>query len=194
LARLAAYGIGLEDVRFAISNANVAGPKGSFDGAHQSYTIAANDQIAAADAYRSVVVTYRNGAPVLLSDVANVLDSLEDIKVGGWYDGTPAVIVDVQRQPGANVIETVQRVRAELPKLQHAAMAASPSRVCSEPVQSACEPNTGPGYGRAPWSKLSTPELSANTQRTGVGAATWLPRSKIEAARRQCSRSFICSS
>ena len=120
LARLAAYGIGLEDLRFAIVNANVAGPKGSFDGAHQSYTIAANDQIAAADAYRSVVVTYRNGAPVLLSDVADVLDGLENTKVGGWYAGVPAVIVDVQRQPGANVIETVQRVLGELPKLQRA--------------------------------------------------------------------------
>jgi multidrug efflux pump len=120
LARLAAYGIGLEDLRFAVSNANVAGPKGSFDGTHQSYTIATNDQIAAADAYRTVVVTYRNGAPVLLGDVANVLDGLENTKVGGWYEGAPAVIVDVQRQPGANVIETVQRVRGELPKLQRA--------------------------------------------------------------------------
>jgi len=120
LARLAAYGIGLEDLRFAIVNANVAGPKGSFDGAHQSYTIATNDQIAAAEAYRSVVVTWRNSAPVLLSDVADVLDGLENTKVGGWYAGAPAVIVDVQRQPGANVIETVGRVRAELPKLQRA--------------------------------------------------------------------------
>ena len=132
LARLAAYVIGLEDLRFAISNANVAGPKGSFDGAHQSYTIAANDQIAAADAYRSVVVSYRNGAPVLLSDVANVLDGLEDTKVGGWYDGTPAVIVNVQRQPGANVIETVQRVRAELPKLQRAMPAGAVLKVVSD--------------------------------------------------------------
>jgi multidrug efflux pump len=132
LARLAAYGIGLEDLRFAISNANVAGPKGSFDGAHQSYTIAANDQIAVADAYRSVVVTYRNGAPVLLSDVANVLDGLEDTKVGGWYDGTPAVIIDVQRQPSANVIETVQRVRAELPKLQRAMPAGAALTVVSD--------------------------------------------------------------
>jgi multidrug efflux pump len=120
LARLASYGIGLEDLRFAIASANVAGPKGSFDGAHQSYTIATNDQIAAADSYRTVVVTYRNGAPVLLGDVANVIDGLENTKVGGWYEGTPAVIVDVQRQPGANVIETVQRVRGELPKLQRA--------------------------------------------------------------------------
>ncbi len=132
LARLAAYGLGLEDLRFAISNANVAGPKGSFDGAHQSYTIAANDQIAAADAYRSVVVTYRNGAPVLLSNVANVLDGLENTKVGGWYEGTPAVIVDVQRQPGANVIETVQRVRAELPKLQRAMPASAKLTVVSD--------------------------------------------------------------
>ncbi len=132
LARLAAYGIGLEDLRFAISNANVAGPKGSFDGAYQSYTIAANDQIAAADAYRSVVVTYRNGAPVLLRNVANLLDGLENAKVGGWYDGTPAVIVDVQRQPGANVIETVQRVRAELPKLQRAMPASAKLTVVSD--------------------------------------------------------------
>jgi len=132
LARLAAYGIGLEDLRFAIVNANVAGPKGSFDGAHHSYTIAANDQIAAADAYRSVVVTYRNGAPVLLSDVANVLDGLENTKVGGWYEGAPAVIVDVQRQPGANVIETVQRVLGELPKLQRAMPAGAKLTVVSD--------------------------------------------------------------
>ena len=132
LARLAAYGIGLEDLRFAIGNANVAGPKGSFDGAHQSYTIAANDQIAGADAYRSVVVTYRNGAPVLLSDVANVLDGLENTKVGGWYEGTPAVIVDVQRQPGANIIETVQRVLGELPKLQRAMPAGAKLTVVSD--------------------------------------------------------------
>ena len=132
LARLAAYGIGLEDLRFAIVNANVAGPKGSFDGAHHSYTIAANDQIAAADAYRSVVVTYRNGAPVLLSDVANVLDGLENTKVGGWYEGAPAVIVDVQRQPGANVIETVQRVLGELPKLQRTMPAGAKLTVVSD--------------------------------------------------------------
>jgi multidrug efflux pump len=118
LSRVAAYGLGLEDLRDAISNANVAGPKGSFDGAHVSYTIAANDQIAVANAYRSVVVAYRNGAPVLLRDVADVLDGLENAKVGDWYQDTPAVIIDVQRQPGANVIETVRGVRGELPRLQ----------------------------------------------------------------------------
>jgi multidrug efflux pump len=119
-SRLAGYGLALEDLRFAITNANVAGPKGQFDGTHQSYTIAANDQISAADAYKSVVVAYRNGAPVMLSDVANVVDGLENSRVAGRYQGIPAVIVDVQRQPGANVIQTVKRVRAELPRLQQA--------------------------------------------------------------------------
>jgi multidrug efflux pump len=118
LSRLAAYGLGLEDLRTAIAGANVAGPKGSLDGAHQAYTIAANDQLAAADAYKSVVVTYKNGAPVLLSDVADVVDGLENNKVGGWYQGAPAVVVDIQRQPGANVIDTVKAVLAELPRLQ----------------------------------------------------------------------------
>jgi multidrug efflux pump len=119
-SRLAGYGLALEDLRLAITNANVAGPKGQFDGTHQSYTIAANDQISAADAYRSVVVAYRNGAPVMLSDVADVVDGLENSRVAGRYQGVPAVIVDIQRQPGANVIQTVQRVRAELPRLQGA--------------------------------------------------------------------------
>jgi len=119
-ARLAAYGLGMEDLRGAISLANVAGPKGSLDGSQQSYTIASNDQIATADAYKQVVVAYRNGAPVLLNDVAQVADGLENTKVGGWFQGVPAVIIDVQRQPGANVIETVQSVLRELPRLQRA--------------------------------------------------------------------------
>ena len=120
LDRLAAYGIGLEDLRTAIVGANVAGPKGSLDGSHQSYTIAANDQIASPDAYKSVVVAYRNNAPVLLSDVAGVVDGLENSKVGAWYQGKPAVVIDVQRQPGANVIETVERVTQALPRLRAA--------------------------------------------------------------------------
>jgi multidrug efflux pump len=119
-SRLAGYGLALEDLRLAITNANVAGPKGQFDGTHQSYIIAANDQISAADAYKSVVVAYRNGAPVMLSDVANVVDGLENSRVDGRYQGIPAIMVDVQRQPGANVIQTVQRVRAQLPRLQQA--------------------------------------------------------------------------
>ena len=120
LARLAAYGIALEDLRATIIGANVAGPKGALDGAQQSYTIAANDQITAADAYRSIVIAWRNGAPVLLRDVADVFEGLENSKVGGWYHGEPAVVIDIQRQPGANVIETVQRILKELPRLQRA--------------------------------------------------------------------------
>ncbi len=118
LSRLAAYGIALEDLRTAIVGANVAGAKGALDGAHQSYTIAANDQISSADAYKAITVAFRNGAPVLLSDVADVVDGLENSKVGAWFKGQPAIVIDVQRQPGANVIDTVTRVRAELPRLR----------------------------------------------------------------------------
>ena len=120
LARLASYGLSMSDLRTAIAAANVSGPKGSLDGPHQSYTIAANDQITNAEAYQAVIVAYRNNAPVLLKDVAQVVDSLENAKVGGWYGNVPAVIIDVHRQPGANVIETVQRIKAELPRLQRA--------------------------------------------------------------------------
>jgi multidrug efflux pump len=120
LSRLAAYGIALDDMRTAIVGANVAGPKGALDGAHQSYTIAANDQITAADAYKDIVIAFRNGAPVKISDVADVVDGLENTKVGAWYRGLPSIVIDVQRQPGANVIETVQRVRAEFPRLRRA--------------------------------------------------------------------------
>jgi multidrug efflux pump len=120
LSRLAAYGIGLEDLRTAIVSTNVAGPKGSLDGAHQSYTVAANDQLSSGDAYKSITVAFRNGAPVLLGDIADVVEGLENTKVGASYKGAPAIVLDVQRQPGANVIETVQRVRAELPRLRRA--------------------------------------------------------------------------
>jgi multidrug efflux pump len=120
LARLANYGISLEELRNVIVAANFAGPKGALDGAHQSYTISANDQLTAAEGYRALIITYRNGAPVLLRDVADIVDGLENNKVGGWYQGKPAIVIDVQRQPGANVIETVQRVARELPRLQRA--------------------------------------------------------------------------
>jgi multidrug efflux pump len=120
LARLAGYGLGLEDLRLAIVGANVSGPKGALDGAHQSYTIATNDQLSNAEAYRDLVVAYRNNAPVMLGEVATVVDGLENAKVGGWYQGAPAVIIDIQRQPGANVIETVGRIQRELPRLQRA--------------------------------------------------------------------------
>src|SRR6266496_2198835 len=120
LARLAAYGISMEDLRNAIAGANVSGPKGSLDGAQQAYTIAANDQIAAAEAYKPIIIAYRNGSPVTIGDVAVIVDGLENDRTGGWYQGTPAVIIEIQRQPGANVIEVVRQIRAEIPKVQRA--------------------------------------------------------------------------
>jgi len=116
--RLASYGLSMADLSAAISAANVAGPKGSLDGDKQSFTIAANDQIHNAKDYQDVIVAYRNDAPVRLKDVAKVSDSLENARVGGWYQGKPAVIVDVQRQPGANVIDTVARIKSELPHVE----------------------------------------------------------------------------
>jgi len=120
LARLAAYGIAMEDLRNAIAGANVSGPKGSLDGAQQAYTIAANDQIAVADAYKPIIIAYRNGSPVTIGDVAQIVDGLENDRTGGWYQGTPAVIIDIQRQPGANVIDVVKQIQAQIPKLQQA--------------------------------------------------------------------------
>ena len=116
--RLASYGLSMADLATAIASANFAGPKGAVDGAFQAYTIAANDQITDAKAYRDVIIAYRNGAPVRLGDVATVIDGLENNKVGGWYKGAPAVIIDVLRQPGANVIETVERIKYELPRIE----------------------------------------------------------------------------
>jgi len=118
LARLAAYGISMEDLRTAIAGANVSGPKGSLDGPQQAYTIAANDQIVAADAYKPIIIAYRNGSPVTIGDVAQIVDGLENNRTGGWYQGTPAVIIEIQRQPGANVIEVVRQIREEIPKVQ----------------------------------------------------------------------------
>ena len=118
LARLAGYGLSMADLRTAIVAANVSGPKGSLDGATQSYTIAANDQISSADQYKPIIIAWRDGAPVRLSDVAEVTDGLENNKVGGWYKGQTAVIVNVQRQPGANVIASVEKLKAELPRLE----------------------------------------------------------------------------
>jgi multidrug efflux pump len=132
LARLASYGIGMEDLRATIAGANVSGPKGSLDGSQQSYTIAANDQIATADAYKPIIIAYRNGSPVTVGDVAQIVDGLENDKTGGWYQGTPAVIIDIQRQPGANVIDVVKQISNEIPKLQKAVPAAVKVNVVSD--------------------------------------------------------------
>ena len=118
LSRLAAYKLGLEDVRAAIVRANVAGAKGLLEGPDQSYTIAANDQISKADDYRDIIIGYRNARLVMLRDVANVVEGFENSRLGGWYQGHPAVILNIQRQPGANIIATVDRIAVDLPRLK----------------------------------------------------------------------------
>ena len=115
---LAAQKLSLEDVRLALIQNNVNAPKGSFDGLRQSYAINANDQIFSAAEFGEVIIATRNGAPVRLRDVGSVIDNVENIRMAGWVDGLPAVIVDIQRQPGANIIETANRVKALLPKLR----------------------------------------------------------------------------
>jgi len=117
-AALASYGLTLEDLRSAVSAANVNQAKGSFDGPRQSYNIDANDQLFSAAEYRPLIVAYRNGAPVRLSDVAEAIDDVENVKQAAWMNDTPAVIVNIQRQPGANVIAVVDRIKRLLPQLQ----------------------------------------------------------------------------
>jgi len=115
---LAAYGISLEDVRSAIAAANVNQPKGMFNGPMRSAIIDSNDQLRSADEYRDLVVAYRNAAPVRLSEVAEVIDGAENVRLAAWANKEAAVIVNIQRQPGANVIEVVDRIKELLPKLQ----------------------------------------------------------------------------
>ena len=114
---LAAYDLGLEDLRSAIAQANVNLAKGNFEGTTQAYTIGANDQLLSSDDYRSLVVAYRNGAPIRLSDVADVKDDAENVKQAAWMNDAPAVIMNIQRQPGANIIGVVDRIERLLPQL-----------------------------------------------------------------------------
>src|SRR5213595_1638041 len=102
--QLAAYGLNIDDLRTTLANANVNTPKGNFDGPARAYTINANDQIRNAGDYKSLIVAYRNGSPVRLSDVGDVIDGAQNDKLGAWMNETPAVIMNIQRQPGANVI------------------------------------------------------------------------------------------
>jgi len=115
---LSSYGINLEDVRAALQQTSLDLAKGNFDGARQDYQIDANDQLTKSADFRNVVVAYRNGAPVLLSDVANILDGAENVKQAAWMNTTPAVIVNIQRQPGANIIQVVDRIQRLLPYLR----------------------------------------------------------------------------
>ena len=115
---LAAKGLDLEDLRTAISGSNVNQAKGSFDGPERAFTIEANDQLRSPEEYRRIVVAFSNGAPVYLADVADVVEDAENVRLAAWMNDVPAVIVNVQRQPGANVIDVVERVKALLPRLQ----------------------------------------------------------------------------
>ena len=115
---LASYGMTLEDLRAAIASANVNQAKGNFDGKQQAFTIGANDQLLTAKDYLPLIVAYHNGAPVKLSDVAGAIDDAENVKAAAWMNTTPAVILNVQRQPGANIIAVVDRIKALMPRLQ----------------------------------------------------------------------------
>jgi multidrug efflux pump subunit AcrB len=114
---LAAYGLNLEDLRNALAGNSVNAAKGNFDGPMQGYTINANDQLLTSSAYKSVVVAFRQGAPIMLTDVARVVDGVENEKLAAWQDTTPAVIVNIQRQPGANTISVVDSIQKLLPQL-----------------------------------------------------------------------------
>src|SRR5580658_8617109 len=115
--QLSAYGMNLEDVRTALVAANVNQAKGNFDGPHQAYQIGANDQLLSSADYKPLIVAYRNGAPVKLTDVASVVDDTENVRQAAWMNNVPAVIVNIQRQPGANIISVVDRIKLLLPQL-----------------------------------------------------------------------------
>jgi len=115
---LLSYGINLDDLRTTLMQASINQAKGSFDGPHQSYQINANDQLLTSKDYKSLVIAYTNGAPVILSDVARVVDDVENTKLAAWMNKTPAIIVNIQRQPGANTIQVVDRIKQLLPLLK----------------------------------------------------------------------------
>jgi multidrug efflux pump len=118
IRKLAAYGLNIDDLRSTLGNANVNTPKGSFDGPLRASTINANDQIRTANGYKSLIVAYKNGAAVRLSDIGEVADGSENDKLGAWMNAAPAIILNIQRQPGANVISVVEGIKALLPQLK----------------------------------------------------------------------------
>ncbi len=119
-ARLAGYGLSMEDVRLAIVGANVNGAKGGFDGPRLAFALGANDQLPDAAAYKDLVISWRNGAPVRLSAIGSVAAAVENTRAGATFDGQPAVVLDIQRQPGANIVQTVDLVKQQLPRLRQA--------------------------------------------------------------------------
>ncbi len=130
--RLAAYGIGLEAVRTAVAAANQNSPKGSLDGARQASAILANDQITSAAEFGDIIIAFQNGAPVRLRDVGEAVEALENERNGAWFNGRPAVLIDVQRQPGANIVQTVEGIQALMPELQRALPAGATLTVVSD--------------------------------------------------------------
>jgi multidrug efflux pump len=116
--QLSSYGLNLEDLRTALTSASVNQALGNFDGPHQDYQINSNDQLVTSEDYRKIVVAYRNGAPVMLTDVAKIVDGIENNKQAAWMNQTPAVILNIQRQPGANTIKVVKAIKAVLPQLE----------------------------------------------------------------------------
>ncbi|MCK8783589.1 efflux RND transporter permease subunit [Roseomonas sp. NAR14] len=130
--RLAAYGLSLEDVRTAVAAANVNGPKGSLQGPRQASSVMANDQISTPAAFLDVVLAWRNNAPVRLRDVGTAVEELENTLSAAWYNGSPAVLLDVQRQPAANIVDTVEAVRAQLATLERALPAGARLAVVSD--------------------------------------------------------------
>ena len=132
---LASYGLSLEDIRTAMGQANVDQAKGVLDGPRQQFTIGANDQLLSSDQYRPLVVAYRNGAPVRLSDVATVTDGTENKLLAAWMNEVPAVIVNIQRQPGANIISVADRIKKLLPVLQSSLPSAVKVQILTDRTQ-----------------------------------------------------------
>jgi len=130
--RLAAYGISMDTVRAAVTAANQNSPKGSLDGPRQASSILANDQINSAAEFNDIIIAWQNDAPVRLRDVGEAVEALENERNGAWFNGQPAVLIDVQRQPGANIVETVERIQALLPELESAIPAGARLTVVSD--------------------------------------------------------------
>ncbi|MDE2156104.1 MAG: efflux RND transporter permease subunit, partial [Xanthomonadaceae bacterium] len=117
-AQLANLGLTMEDVRSALTQANVNAPKGTLNGKTQSYSIGTNDQLSDAAQYKNTIISYKNNSPVRLSDVAKVVDGVENDQLAAWANGKPAVLLDIRRQPGANIVQTVEQIRRVLPELR----------------------------------------------------------------------------
>src|SRR5579884_3486037 len=130
--QLASYGLNIDDIRTTIGTLNVNTPKGNLDGPQQSSSINANDQLSSPEQYRNLIIAYRNGNPIRLSDVANIVSGPENVKLGAWANATPAIILSVQRQPGANIIAVADRVQSLLPQLKAALPAAIDVDVMSD--------------------------------------------------------------